>query len=123
MNSDYKNNRVSDPTRISLKQQKHIKKFVTAFFEKAVEKKQAHDKKKAERKAKEAGKGVDEPAANETAEIKAEEESDGENGLEMSDADGQDDVKSELGTPGSTTPNYDSLKRKREGEDADEATR
>lgn len=50
MNSDFKNQRVDDPTQISAKQEKQVKKFVTDYLEKAVAKKRLHDKKKAERK-------------------------------------------------------------------------
>ncbi|EKD20268.1 uncharacterized protein L3040_007280 [Drepanopeziza brunnea f. sp. 'multigermtubi'] len=47
--SDYKNNRVSDPTKISEKQEKKVKSYVRDFFERAVEKKKALDKRKAEK--------------------------------------------------------------------------
>ncbi|KAM3065681.1 histone methyltransferase set2 [Clarireedia jacksonii] len=48
--SDFKNNRVEDPTRISEKQEKKVKRYVRDFFEKAVEK-----KKELERRRKEKG--------------------------------------------------------------------
>jgi hypothetical protein len=47
--SDYKNNRVSDPTKISSKQVKAVKKYVVDFFNKAVKKRRDHDKRKKER--------------------------------------------------------------------------
>ncbi|CZT08139.1 related to histone-lysine N-methyltransferase [Rhynchosporium agropyri] len=47
--SDFKNNRVEDPTKISEKQEKKVKSYVRDFFEKAVQKRKAHDKKKAEK--------------------------------------------------------------------------
>ncbi|KAI5864655.1 hypothetical protein GGS23DRAFT_561239 [Durotheca rogersii] len=47
--SDYKNNRVDDPTSITEKQEKKVKKYVRDFFERAVEKYREHEKKKAER--------------------------------------------------------------------------
>lgn len=50
MNSDFKNQRVEDPTQISTKQEKQVKKYVTDYLEKAVVKKRVHDQKKAERK-------------------------------------------------------------------------
>lgn len=50
VNSDYKNQRVDDPTRVSSRQEKQVKKYVQEYFEKAVAKKKEHDKKKAERK-------------------------------------------------------------------------
>ena len=53
MSSDYKNHRVEDPTKISSRQEKQVKKYVQEYFEKAVSKKKEHDKKTSERKAKE----------------------------------------------------------------------
>lgn len=47
--SDFKNNRVEDPTKISDKQEKKVKAYVKQFFEKAVEKKGEHDKRKKEK--------------------------------------------------------------------------
>ncbi|KAL2074301.1 hypothetical protein VTL71DRAFT_8079 [Oculimacula yallundae] len=49
--SDFKNNRVEDPTKISEKQEKKVKSYVRDFFEKAVEKKKVLDKKKAQKAA------------------------------------------------------------------------
>ena len=49
--SDFKNGRVEDPTKISEKQEKKVKKYVQDFFEKAVEKKKALDKRKREKAA------------------------------------------------------------------------
>ncbi|KAJ3579111.1 hypothetical protein NPX13_g1452 [Xylaria arbuscula] len=46
VNSDYKNNRVDDPTSITEKQQKKVKAYVKAYFERAVQKKQEYDKQK-----------------------------------------------------------------------------
>ncbi|EAU30568.1 conserved hypothetical protein [Aspergillus terreus NIH2624] len=53
VNSDFKNNRVQDPTRIDEKQQKKVKKFCKEFFDKAVQKHRAHEQRLAERHAKE----------------------------------------------------------------------
>lgn len=50
MNSDFKNQRVEDPTQISAKQEKQVKRFVTDYLDKAVVKKRLHDQKKAGRK-------------------------------------------------------------------------
>lgn len=49
--SDYKNNRVEDPTKISPKHEKKVKKYVKDFFDKAVAKKAEHDKRRAEKRA------------------------------------------------------------------------
>jgi hypothetical protein len=46
VNSDFKNNRVTDPSKIDPKQEKAVKKFVTEFFERAVVKKKEHDQRK-----------------------------------------------------------------------------
>jgi hypothetical protein len=53
--SDFKNNRVEDPTKISEKQEKKVKSYVKEFFEKAVQKKIAIDKR---RKEKEKARGA-----------------------------------------------------------------
>ncbi|KAF2454529.1 hypothetical protein BDY21DRAFT_291302, partial [Lineolata rhizophorae] len=54
VNSDFKNGRVEDPTKISTKQEKQVKKFVKEYFEKAVAKKREHDRLRAEKEAKRA---------------------------------------------------------------------
>lgn len=121
MSSDYKNHRVEDPTKISSRQEKQVKKYVQDYFEKAVAKKKEHDKKKAERKAKEAASGG--LAASEpTAKVKREKEdhSDGDQDMAMSD---DEDVKPKQETVTPVTPldqllNTEGLKRKR-GEDDD----
>ncbi|KAG9561834.1 hypothetical protein KCU79_g6753, partial [Aureobasidium melanogenum] len=46
VNSDFKNNRVTDPNKIDSRQEKAVKKFVTDFFERAVIKKKEHDQRK-----------------------------------------------------------------------------
>ncbi|KAL4868519.1 hypothetical protein BDV12DRAFT_102192 [Aspergillus spectabilis] len=55
VNSDFKNNRVTDPTKIDDKQQKKVKKFCKEFFDKAVAKHHAHEQRKAEKVTKESG--------------------------------------------------------------------
>ena len=47
--SDYKHGRVEDPTKISDKQEKKVKKYVRDYFEKVVEKKKANEKRKREK--------------------------------------------------------------------------
>lgn len=64
--SDYKNNRVDDPTTISPKQEKKVKKYVRDFFERAVIKYQEHEKKKA---GKANGGATEAPKSSESAEI------------------------------------------------------
>jgi hypothetical protein len=63
VNTDFKNKRVvGDPSKISDKHAKSVKKYVHETFEKAVKKKAEHDKKKAERKA--GGEGSNTPLAS-----------------------------------------------------------
>ena len=103
-----------------------MKKYVHDYFEKAVVKKKEHDRKKAERKAKEVGLGG--PLALTTAtRVKKEEEdeSDGEHDVAMSD-DEDAKMKRESATP--ITPldpqlNAEGLKRKREEDGPDDMKR
>ncbi|KAK6843696.1 SET domain-containing protein [Apiospora arundinis] len=48
VSSDYKNKRVDDPTFITDKQEKKVKKYVKEYFDKAVQKYTAHERKKAD---------------------------------------------------------------------------
>ncbi|TVY75780.1 H3 lysine-36 specific histone-lysine N-methyltransferase [Lachnellula suecica] len=65
--SDYKNNRVADPTKtIGEKQEKKVKKYVREFFDKAVEKKKAIDKKKREKSLANGSSQNQAPATNGT---------------------------------------------------------
>lgn len=94
-----------------------MKKYVKEFFEKAVAKRREHDLKKAERQAKEGGL-AESPAAVPDLGVKKEEESDGDQGMDLSDDEEKE--QQELATP--ITPmdqiaNGDGLKRKREGEE------
>ena len=52
VNSDFKNNRVGDPTKIDDKQQKKVKKFCKEFFDKAVAKHRAYERRKTEQQSK-----------------------------------------------------------------------
>ncbi|KAI0377825.1 hypothetical protein F5Y04DRAFT_170066 [Hypomontagnella monticulosa] len=102
--SDYKNKRVDDPTSITEKQEKKVKKYVKDFFDRAVEKFREHEKKKAERATDKHGgpqpghdaKSITVPAMNHDEDI------------EMTD----DEVTS-------TTPNSTDRKRKREDDTID----
>jgi hypothetical protein len=132
--SDFKNNRVEDPTKISEKQEKKVKKYVREYFEKAVEKKKAIDKRKAEKLANGTHVEPSKPADGETngmarAEVAeelpsemAKEESD----IEMSDDEDKDTSRPQLQTASaSATPSFnelptessETLKRKREDEE------
>ena len=108
---------MEDPTKISSRQEKQVKKYVHDYFEKAVVKKKEHDKKKSERKAKEVELGGSLTSTTATRVKKEEEEkSDGEHDVAMSD-DEDAKLKQESATP--ITPldpqsNAEGLKRKRE---------
>ena len=115
VSSDFKNNRVEDPTKISSRQEKQVKKHVKEYFDKAVAKKREHEKKKAGRVSKE-GDSAASPARAMVAEVKEEEESDGDQDMAMSDDDEDGKPKLESATP--VTPSdqllqAEGLKRKR----------
>ncbi len=102
--SDYKNNRVDDPTTISEKQERKVKKYVKDFFERAVEKFKEHQQQKMAGHATKYGSGAPLPSngmapdvSMESPVIKLDED------ITMTDDEG----------PGSTPASYD-RKRKRE---------
>ena len=114
VSSDFKNHRVEDPTKISSRQEKQVKKYVKEYFDKAVAKKREHEKKKAERRSKE-GESAVSPAPALGTEVKKEGESDGDQDMAMSD---DDDEKPKLesttpATPSDMLSQVEGLKRKR----------
>ena len=116
VSSDFKNNRVEDPTKISSRQEKQVKKHVKEYFDKAVAKKREHEKKKAERVSKE-GDSAASPIPAVIADVKEEGESDGDQDMAMSDDDEDGKPKPESTTP--VTPSdqllqAEGLKRKRD---------
>lgn len=115
MNSDFKNHRVEDPTRISSRQEKHVKRFAKEFFDKAVAKQIEFEKKKVEQKDK-----GGEIAASPTRVIKPTlkdepDESDGDKGMELSDDDPEREKEDSItpATPMEQMTNGEGLKRKR----------
>ncbi|KAJ2978550.1 hypothetical protein NUW58_g7460 [Xylaria curta] len=64
VSSDYKNNRVDDPTSISEKQERKVKAYVKEFLDRAVQKYQEHEKKKVERTTKNNAQGSQHLALN-----------------------------------------------------------
>ncbi|KAA8643129.1 hypothetical protein EYZ11_005821 [Aspergillus tanneri] len=74
VNSDFKNNRVEDPTKIDEKQQKKVKKFCKEFFDKAVAKHRAYEHRKAQMQAKETESKTDDtpqvPSDDEAEDVK-----------------------------------------------------
>ncbi|KAF3479785.1 uncharacterized protein GIQ15_06761 [Arthroderma uncinatum] len=120
VNSDFKNNRVSDPTKINEKQIKQVKKYCKEYFDKAVAKHRAHEKKKAEYRSKHNKSTNNGSQEQVDAGVDKQDESDAEGDVNLSD---NDDLNQE-GIQGSS-PQEDegvtlggSLKRKRDVENA-----
>jgi hypothetical protein len=112
VSSDFKNKRVTDPTTITPKQERNVKKYVKDYFDKAVQKKADHDAKK----KRESGSGdlsmIGEPIPT-VISAKGEEDtamSDGEGDAAMDLDDDDEDEPS----PNNST---NGTKRKRDGED------
>ncbi|KAL9100174.1 MAG: hypothetical protein Q9163_004424 [Psora crenata] len=124
VNSDFKNNRVEDPTKISSRKEKQVKAYVKEYFDKAAKKHKEREQRRAERKVKQAN-APEFSASAVAAEIKKEEEeeeeeeeeSEGDQDTPMFE-DGHDDKpKKESTTPGTPVDpllTADTLKRKRE---------
>jgi histone-lysine N-methyltransferase SETD2 len=121
--SDFKNKRVEDPTKISQKQEKKVKKYVREYFQKAVEKKKAIEKQKKENAAAHASNdkvaGVNGDGAVKADHLNGEKhESEAELVKEETDVEMSDDDEEK--DPFTETPSYtetSDLKRKREGSD------
>lgn len=119
MESDYKNHRIEDPTKISHSQERHVKKHVKEFFDKAVLRKKERDENEAEKRKKE---GL--PAGSHPTD-KNDDESDAEPRMVLSGDEGER-PEADMATPGNlATPitiadqlvNGDRFKRKRSSEE------
>jgi len=110
---------VENPTHISSRQEKQVKKYAKEYFDKAVAKKKEHDRKKAERKVIEGGSTESPTNTKAETPVKKEEESDDEDMMVMSeDEDAKLEPKPETPfTPLEQVVNGDGLKRKREADD------
>ncbi|KAI0537311.1 hypothetical protein GGR58DRAFT_350338 [Xylaria digitata] len=64
VSSDYKNNRVDDPTVITEKQERKVKTYVKDFLDRAVQKYQEHEKRRTESAAKDNSKSPQQPVTN-----------------------------------------------------------
>lgn len=120
VNSDFKNNRVDDPTNIDDKQQKKVKKYCKEYFDKAVIKYRAHEKKKTT--TDQQGKGADDPKANEDAAVNGESEDEGVD-VKMSDDEGDKPEENIKDAPGDAEEDIElggSLKRKRDEHQAED---
>ena len=110
VNSDFKNNRVEDPTKISEKQQRKVKKYCKEFFDKAVLKHRAYEQRKVEKQA----KGMD--AKVETPQAASDDEA-----LDMKMSDDEEDKADEKDTPMTAEEPQGGMKRKREGDIAEDS--
>ena len=121
--SDYKNHRVEDPTRITSRQENQVKKYVKDFFDKVVAQKKAHDKKKdelrVEREKKEGG-SLESPSLVTARNEKQGHLAAADPGIDVSDEEGDSSLKQESATPitplDSLTNGDGVLKRKRNTE-------
>lgn len=115
VNSDYKNNRVEDPTRITSRKEKQVKLHVKEYFDKAAAKRRDHERRKAEQKEK--GGEVSKLSQEGDHDMKKEDDSDGEAGIDITDDEIEKDrQRSDTpGTPRHQLVNGDLLKRKRDG--------
>lgn len=85
--SDYKNNKVDDPTSITLKQQKKIRMYVKDFFIRAVEKFEKREAERAARRAARASRGQNPEAAGPSIETPSQDEIGGADDVAMSEAE------------------------------------
>ena len=104
---------MEDPTKISARQEKNIKKYVKDYFDKAVAKKKEHDKRKAER-AKNDSTVTGSPAAQMEPEVKEEYSDDNDEDVVLSENEDNLHARSQPpSTPANQLVNGESLKRKR----------
>lgn len=133
--SDYKNNRVEDPTKITDKQEKKVRAFTKDFFEKAVVKRKSIDRQKRERDARKAAAAANghalkpDPAEKTDDDLvpktEMKEESDAEQEISPEPEDDAEVMTVTPSSPIEVTPSTSldpsDLKRKREpGEDTPE---
>ena len=120
VNSDYKNNRVKDPTKCPEKQEKQVKKYVKEFFDKAVEKDKERQAKKGTKRAKEgnAYKSPPREGKAEAPKVDAVAKSDDDQQMAMSDDEEEKPIVESTtpATPMDQLSVIDKLKRKREEE-------
>jgi len=119
VSSDFKNNRVDDPNKISSKQEKKVKIYVKEYFDKAVEKKAILEKKK---QAKEAAAGLSTSQASQTNGIHAPEQKEPADEDDLVDLTPDSPAPEVDPSPSVPTTPFDAadspgLKRKRTGED------
>ncbi len=117
VNSDFKNNRVEDPTSISSRQEKNVKKYVKDFFDKAVIKRREYEKKKAERKMKDGGSATSPPSATPTVDDAVKDERQSSGAVTPASGSGSGSGSASASVSG------ENLKRKRADEDESDGTK
>ncbi|KAL8872673.1 MAG: hypothetical protein Q9174_001736 [Haloplaca sp. 1 TL-2023] len=124
--SDYKKGRVEDPNKISPSQERHVKKHVKEFFEKAVMRKKERDAREAKKSGQSGPPDVSQ-ATDKDTKAREDEDSDGDQKMDLSD-DEAEPPEPDMATPNhSLTPltpadqliNGKRLKRKRLEEQVD----
>lgn len=113
--SDFKKGRIEDPSKISDKQAKSVKKHAQDFFEKAVKKKEEADKRRSDKKAKQEDDGSRTPAGSPPP--AAASPMDKDDDVHLSD----DEVMEPEATPAESNQSTDTLKRRMEEVTNDEA--
>ena len=108
VDSDFKKGRVEDPSKISDKQAKNVRKHAQDFFEKAVKKKGEADRRRAEKKANTGEDGSHTPTGSPHATAGSPIEDDVDVALSDDEAGGPED------TPGESSNSPTALKRRRE---------
>lgn len=89
VSSDYKHNRVDDPTAISDKQEKKVRKYVKDFFDKAVIKHRDHEKRKTAREVHNgASRAGESSTAGPVASVETPEGTAADDDVTMSDVEG-----------------------------------
>ncbi|KAF2478571.1 hypothetical protein BDY17DRAFT_313879 [Neohortaea acidophila] len=117
--SDFRKGRVEDPSKISDKQAKSVKKHAQDFFEKAVRKKEEAEKKRGVKKTHAAGGESHTPTGSPPATAGSPMDKDGDDDVaELSDNEGEDDVEA---TPADdSVDSLAALKRRRDDPTAEE---
>ena len=113
VSSDYKNNRVEDPTAIDERQERKVKKYVKEYLDRAVEKFRVLEKRKVERTSRQ-DSDVKGPSATTDSDAIASVETPGTSGGPRAEAADEDAAMSDVEDATRSSPER---KRKRDDED------
>jgi histone-lysine N-methyltransferase SETD2 len=113
VNSDFKNGRVEDPTKISSKGERAVMKYAKEFFDKAVVKHREHERRRRDKARASAPSGSKEPSAARSSSAAATAAADAAS-TPLSSA-------SDVEPSAASSPSGSERKRKREEEDEDDA--